>query len=70
METMNGDYVLDKNDNWVEAPKDNSEECMDEKNEDDYGPLDDDMYQDTAGDCIGWEEDMIKNGEDFGWQFS
>ena len=30
-----------------------------------YEEEDDDIYQDSARDCMGWEEDMIKNGEPF-----
>ena len=33
----------------------------DEEAEDSW--YNDDCYADTARDCIGWEEDMIKNGE-------
>jgi exonuclease 3'-5' domain-containing protein 1 len=64
MEARNGDYVLDKDDNWVEAPKINLEDRMYEGNEEDFEMTqDEDTYQDTARDCIGWEKDMIKNGE-------
>jgi hypothetical protein len=46
-----GDFVLNEDDVWVDPP-----------NED----LDD--YEDndiSARDCMGWEEDMVKNGEYF-----
>ena len=34
--------------------------------DDEFNEEDDfDDYQDTARDCIGWEEDMVKNGEPF-----
>jgi exonuclease 3'-5' domain-containing protein 1 len=66
MEAMIGDWVLDKDDNWVEAPKDNLSDCMNEENEEDLTMAEDeDIDQTTARDCIGWEEDMIKNGEYF-----
>lgn len=61
-----GTHVLNEDDNWVEAPKDNLEEIWERlQEEDDYEEPEDDWYQDTARDCIGWEEDMIMNGEYF-----
>ncbi|TAQ85606.1 hypothetical protein B7494_g6060 [Chlorociboria aeruginascens] len=66
MEASLGDWILNENDEWVPAPKDDLEFHLDryfdeEEEEQDYN----DWYPDTARDCIGWEEDMIKNGELF-----
>lgn len=45
-----------------EAPYDESSDS-----DDDHAWVIDnhDDYQDTARDCIGWEEDMIRNGEPY-----
>ncbi|OBT61838.1 hypothetical protein VE03_08801 [Pseudogymnoascus sp. 23342-1-I1] len=62
-EALAGTHVLNENDDWVPAPSDNDLEFyFDEEEEQDD---DDDWGNDTARDCIGWEEDMIKNGEFF-----
>lgn len=62
MEHLTGEYVLDENDEWVAAPRDDLEDYLDEEEEQEPK---EDWYNDTARDCIGWEEDMIKNGEYF-----
>jgi exonuclease 3'-5' domain-containing protein 1 len=58
MEARAGTHVLNEDDHWVAAPRDDLEDYLDEDEE-----SEDDWYNDTARDCIGWEEDMIKNGE-------
>lgn len=62
MEALAGEYVLDQNDDWVPTPNDDLEIFLDEEEQDDDY---DNWGNDTARDCIGWEEDMIKNGEFF-----
>jgi hypothetical protein len=64
METLAGTHVLNEDDQWVAAPRDDFEDYFDEEEEPQEEP-EDDWYNDTARDCIGWEEDMIKNGEFF-----
>jgi exonuclease 3'-5' domain-containing protein 1 len=64
MEAMLGENVLNKEDDWVAAPNDGLDEYFDQ-DEDDHEAREDEWYPDTARDCIGWEEDMIKNGESF-----
>jgi len=59
-EGIAGTHVLNDDDNWVVAPSDEFEDLLDEDEE-----PEDDWYNDSARDCMGWEEDMIKNGEDF-----
>jgi exonuclease 3'-5' domain-containing protein 1 len=62
MEVSVGEMVLNENDEWVPAPNDDFDFFFDEEEEEEQ---DDDEYwaDDTARDCIGWEDDMIKNGE-------
>jgi len=60
MEAMAGTHVLNKDDHWVAAPRDDLEDYLDEDEE-----LEDDWYNNKARDCIGWEEDMVKNSEFF-----
>jgi exonuclease 3'-5' domain-containing protein 1 len=60
MEASAGEYVLNENDEWVPAPNDDLDFFVDEEEEQDD---EEDWGDDTARDCIGWEEDMIKNGE-------
>ena len=64
MEARIGEMELNEDDEWVQAPSydfdfDNMDQ--DHEFEDEY----EDEYQDTARDCMGWEEDMVKNGEYF-----
>lgn len=47
---------------WENELEDHLDGLYDNDDEE-YDNYDD--YQDTARDCIGWEEDMIKNGELF-----
>tara|TARA_R110002060_G_scaffold23697_4_gene32194 strand:- start:879 stop:1880 length:1002 start_codon:yes stop_codon:yes gene_type:complete len=63
MEDRAGTHVLNENDEWVPAPSYDFEDFLNE--EDQYYDDDNDWGNDTARDCIGWEEDMIKNGESF-----
>ena len=63
MEASAGQYVLNENDDWVPAANDDLESFLDE--EEQYDDDGDDWGHDTARDCIGWEDDMIKNGEFF-----
>lgn len=69
MEDQAGTHVLNENDEWVPAPNYDLEDFLNEVEEEDqyYDDDDDndDWGNDTARDCIGWEEDMIKNGEPF-----
>jgi len=51
--------------NQVATPIGNDLEDLDIWGEQDDDDDDYDDYQDTARDCMGWEEDMIKNGEWF-----
>ncbi|KAE8440555.1 hypothetical protein EG329_007238 [Mollisiaceae sp. DMI_Dod_QoI] len=53
------DYILME---ALAAPNDDLEIFLDEEEQDDDY---DNWGNDTARDCIGWEEDMIKNGEFF-----
>jgi len=55
----------DEVDRWVVGPvEDNLSDILEDyRQHSDYDDYDD--YQDTARDCIGWEEDIIKNGEYF-----
>lgn len=55
-EAMHGDAAPD----WEKELEDFFD--LEEDHDDDDGY---DNYQDTARDCIGWEEDMMKNGELF-----
>lgn len=55
-EAMHGDAAQD----WEKELEDFFD--LEEDHDDDDGY---DNYQDTARDCIGWEEDMMKNGELF-----
>lgn len=70
MEARDGTYVLNENDDWVLAERDDLSDFL--ANMDDIDDSDEmrggewyDDYNDTARDCMGWEEDMIKNGEPF-----
>ncbi|KAL3425169.1 hypothetical protein PVAG01_04450 [Phlyctema vagabunda] len=64
MEDMIGENVWGENDEWVPAPIiDDFDDSLFGEEEEEVD--DDDYYQDTARDCIGWEEDMVKNGEYF-----
>jgi len=62
MEAITGENVLNENDEWVLALNDDLDFFFDEEEE---GGHDDDLDNDTARDCIGWEDDMLKNGEFF-----
>ncbi|CZT48367.1 uncharacterized protein RSE6_09051 [Rhynchosporium secalis] len=64
MEAQAGTHVLNENDEWVPAPNYDLEDFLDEVEEEDQY-YNDDGGKDMARDCIGWEEDMIKNGEPF-----
>ena len=60
IEAMVATHVLNEDDHWVATPRDDLEDYLIE----DVEP-EDDWYNKTTRDCIGWEEDMIKNSEFF-----
>jgi exonuclease 3'-5' domain-containing protein 1 len=62
MEHLAGTHILDEDGNWVAVPEDDFEDYFHEDEDEEEWP-EDDGYNDTARDCMGWEEDMIKNGE-------
>ena len=60
MEALAGENILNENDEWVLAPTNDLDFLFDEEEEQEENA---DWDDDTARDCIGWEDDMIKNGE-------
>lgn len=62
MEAMTGENILNENDKWVPIPNDDLDFFPDEEEE---GGHDDDWGNDTARDCTGWENGMLKNGKFF-----
>lgn len=68
MEIAAGQCVLNEHDDWVRRADDDFDDLPEVEEEELLHSIYDDHYdsdKDTARDCIGWEEDMAKNGESF-----
>jgi len=63
LEARLGEWELNDDDEWVKTPTYDFD-LLDLNDEYDAYEYEDD-YADSARDCMGWEEDMIKNGEFF-----
>ncbi|KAE8450344.1 hypothetical protein EG329_006418 [Mollisiaceae sp. DMI_Dod_QoI] len=66
MEALAGQYVMNENDDWVPRytlkANDEFENFLLEGEEEEHDDDDYNWGNDTARDCIGWEDDMVKNG--------
>ena len=62
-EAWNEDVLFDAMHGDEENDDENDNLLQDIANEEYDDDDEDDFYQDTAKDCVGWEEDNMKNGE-------